>query len=510
MPLRACADLPAFALQLLLASHPEWKALPAAVVDADEPTGTLLVVNAAAWRSRLRPGMRYAAALSLEGRLRAGVVARGQIEEAVAGVVGALRQHTPHVEPSGDEDGVFWMDASGLDRLYAGPDAWGRAVVRAIAACGFDGRVAVGFTRFGTLALARTLNPGPRAANRRVLVCESEEEERRRVREVALERLAIQPKLIESLVRLGVLNVGQFLDLPVDGLARRFGREAAALQRCMRGDAWDPLQPLAPEAPLHRAMLLEDPVADTGALLFLVRRLLASLMEPLAAREQGVTAVTVTLHTSLRRDRPSLRLDLRTAEPTLDEAVLVDLIRLRLETEVRRTLAGQSMAELDMELQTAAAGADQLRLFNERTRRDLAAGSRALARVRAEFGDASVVRAVLRQGHLPEGSFVWEETREVTAPSPRAVHQRTLVRRLEEKPLPLPARPLRERDDCWIPSAAGDSRIEAMTGPYIVSGGWWRREVHREYHYAISERGEILWVYYDRPRRRWFLAGKVE
>ena len=186
MPVRACADLPAFALQLLMAAHPDWKALPVAVVDADEPTGTLLLVNAAAWRSRLRPGMRYAAALSLEGRLRAGVVGRGQVEAAVAAVVDALRLHTPHVEPSTDEAGVFWLDAGGLDRLYAGPEAWARAVVRAVAACGFHGRVAVGFTRFATFALAHTLEAGPRGANRRVLVCESEEEERRLLRDVAL------------------------------------------------------------------------------------------------------------------------------------------------------------------------------------------------------------------------------------------------------------------------------------------------------------------------------------
>jgi hypothetical protein len=153
----------------------------------------------------------------------------------------------------------------------------------------------------------------------------------------------------------------------------------------------------------------------------------------------------------------------------------------------------------------------------------------------------------------------------VRAPSPRVVLSRPLVRRIYEKPLALPPRPFRERDDCWIPPATSDQvggvhrnggsgrggyahrddarggsagggyvrdghahdvyggrahdhvlggnvhgRVDHMTGPYIVSGGWWNREVHREYHYARTEDGEILWVYYDRRRRRWFLTGKVE
>lgn len=511
MPRRACADLPLLPLQLLLAAHPEWKALPVAVVDADEPGGILLAVNAAAWRSRLRPGLRYASALALEGRLRAGVVPRGEIEAAVASVTEALRKHTPHVEPCVREPGVFWLDASGLERLYPGAEAWARAVARTIAACGFHGRVVAGFTRFGTYALGRTLDASsPQVRAARVLVCDSEDEERRRVREVALERLDLAPSLREALARLGVRRVGQFLDLPAGSIRRRFGEEAAALHQRARGDAWDPLRPLAPEQPLHAALLLDDPVADTGVLLFVVRRLLASLTPPLAARGLGVAAVRVTLHTGLRRDRPSHGLDVRAAAPTLEEALLVDLVRLRLESEARRTLAGQPVTEVEVELTAAPAAADQLRLFHDRTRRDLGAGERALARLRAEFGDGSVVRAVLRQGHLPEAGFAWEEATTVAAPSPRAVRRRPLVRRLEDRPLALPPRPFRERDDCWLPTPAGDGRVEAMTGPYIVSGGWWRREVHREYHYATTGAGELLWVYYDRPRRRWFLAGKVE
>ncbi|GIW73157.1 MAG: hypothetical protein KatS3mg102_2699 [Planctomycetota bacterium] len=41
-------------------------------------------------------------------------------------------------------------------------------------------------------------------------------------------------------------------------------------------------------------------------------------------------------------------------------------------------------------------------------RRDLAAADRALARLRARFGEQAVVRAVLRDAHLPEAGFAWE------------------------------------------------------------------------------------------------------
>ena len=45
---------------------------------------------------------------------------------------------------------------------------------------------------------------------------------------------------------------------------------------------------------------------------------------------------------------------------------------------------------------------------------------------------------------------------------------------------------------------------------YVVAGGWWNRPVHREYYFTETERGELLWLYYDRARRRWFLQGRIE
>jgi protein ImuB len=38
----------------------------------------------------------------------------------------------------------------------------------------------------------------------------------------------------------------------------------------------------------------------------------------------------------------------------------------------------------------------------------------------------------------------------------------------------------------------------------------WRTEVQREYAFAEAKRGECLWLYYDRQRRRWFIQGAVE
>jgi protein ImuB len=52
--------------------------------------------------------------------------------------------------------------------------------------------------------------------------------------------------------------------------------------------------------------------------------------------------------------------------------------------------------------------------------------------------------------------------------------------------------------------------VVRVLGPYVVSGSWWRRPEHRDYHFAETRQGELLWVFFDRARRRWFLQGRVE
>ena len=86
---------------------------------------------------------------------------------------------------------------------------------------------------------------------------------------------------------------------------------------------------------------------------------------------------------------------------------------------------------------------------------------------------------------------------------------RTLVRRIHARPIPLVTRPVRGPGGVHLRGMGGEPVIK-VTGPYITSGGWWSREVHREYHFAETKDGQILWVYFDRRRRRWFVHGSVE
>jgi protein ImuB len=474
----ACLDVPALPLQLLVRRNPGWTGLPVAVVAEERPSGLVLWVNEPARAARVLPGLRYAAALGLCPELRAGTVSDAAIRQGVAELAELLHRFSPEIEPSASEPGILWLDASGLLNLFRSLEAWASLIREALAGAGFEARIAVGFTRFGTYALAR------QGSGLRVLA--SPEEERQAARETPLERLGVEPALRNALEQLAVRTLGAFLELPAEGVLKRFGFEAYWLHALASEELLVPLQPLGPAEPLKRTLELDPPETDRTRLIFFVKRLLHPLLRVLASR--GEALAELALHLGLEGALPRVE-RLRPAAPTLDALLVLELVPLRLEG----LELASGVAELGVEARGLAVRPEQLRLFDEPPRRDPAAAARALARLRAEFGERCVVRAVLQEGHLPEAGFRWEPLDRLAPARPRQVERRPLVRRLHA-----PARPLPR------------TSAEPGGGPFIVSGGWWVREVHREYYFIETRDGAILWVYFDRRRRRWFLHAEID
>jgi len=491
----ACVDLPALPLQLLLQDHPDWKDQPSAVVDRDHPQGVLLWVNEHARRFRVLPGMRYAAGLSLTNQLRAAEVSHDRIDKAVSQIARRLRRFTPDVEPAEGDPGSFWLDAGGLERLFPSLHDWASLIRSDLEQQCFRASLVVGFTRFGSYALARS--------RRTMIVLKTPEDERCASRRVPLDRLNLETKTRDILERLGIRTVGGFMDLPPEGVCKRFEPEALRLHRMAAGTLNLPLQPQRPVPPAIRHLDFEDIETSIPRLIHAIERELAPLLQTLVDRGHALAR----MHLGLRFERLPQHIErIRPAGPTLDGKQLLELIRLRLEA-VRKLPDGVEAFTLAAD--SLPATEEQLRLFEDRTQRDTAAANRALARLRAELGDDAVVRARLRDAHLPEARFVWEQIAHVQAARPGEVGGNVLVRRLFGKPVPLPSRS-RNEPDGWMLRGLQHGPVIRTQGPHVVSGGWWRRPVHREYHFAETQKGELLWIFYDRVRRQWYMHGRVE
>jgi protein ImuB len=153
------------------------------------------------------------------------------------------------------------------------------------------------------------------------------------------------------------------------------------------------------------------------------------------------------------------------------------------------------------------ADATQPRLVATRARRTLDAAARAFARLRAAFGEGVVVRARVRDAHLPRARVAWEPVDVLVdrAPTPGPATSRPLVRRLNDAP-----ERLHGASSAWLHEEVVNGRVTQVDGPYVVSGGWWRGGVHRDYYFLHTAHGDVHWMYYDRPQRAWFAEGFIE
>lgn len=528
----ACVDAPAFALQLLARRCIEWRGLPAAVVDRDAPHGVILWANRVARDNGVLPGLRYAAALALCGELRASEVDASEIAHGIEEVCELLRRHSPHVEPSEEEPGVFWLDVAGLEVWIgsqgAGPMAqheferapraapgarrrppasssprsaagtplldWARSTRATLEGSGFECAIVVGFTHFGAYAVAKALRGG------RVFVFESAADEDAFARRVPLRRLGIEPKARAELEKLAVWRVEDLLGLPEGAVRVRYGEGLAHLHALASQARQRELEPRPAPTPASQAVDLDTTTSDLESLLALAEELARPLLVQLERRGQAAAAITLALELE---DLTRVEEHVEPAEPTLDFRVLERLLRLRLE---RQKLA-RGVQHLAVTLRGATVSRATPSLFSMTAGRDPKAAAKAFAALRAAFGSDVVVRARLESAHLPEASYSWQAIDSVQPARPREVLAPPVVRRIHARSIPLPAR--HHGQDGWLLHGVTHGPVLRLHGPYHLCGGWWRAEVVRDYHYAELQSGALLWIYFDRVRRRWFLQGSV-
>lgn len=511
-PRVACVHAPELGLQIVLRDRPAWKKLPVALVVEDRPDAPLVALNAHARDAGLTPGTRHGAARNLVPALRTAVIPVSRERETATELTDILRRFSPRVEPDEPHPGLFTVDATGMGTLYRSPRSWASAVRRAIYVRGIVTVVVVGFQRERVTAIARHA--------RGVAVLRSPHEERARAGAVPLAVLDLPVRVWHDLAALDVLTLGDLWALPPETVRLRFGDESARLRTWAEDTITLPVQPEIPREPVRAVIEVEPPDDDLARLLFALRGSLHLLVARLSSRGESVAALSLTLALDDHTQRAHR---IEAASPTRDVTLLVELARLRLANDP----LSAPVKELDVVVDPAPVRGEQLALFAHDRARDRGAADRALARVRAAFGEESVTRAKLRDAHLPEAGFRWEPTAHPppsTTPLPVSLETPSpLVRRLVIPPRELSRDELielqpvegarRETESAWrVAVAANDAHENRWlhATPSRVSGGWWVRTVERDYFYAQKPDGALWWLFFDRARRRWFLHGVVD
>jgi protein ImuB len=411
--------------------------------------------------------------------LRSQALARGHASpeaerEALAAIAMWLGCFTPRV--SLEPPQAVLAELQGSLRLFGGAGRLMAQIRAGVATLGFE----------ASLALARTARAAAwRAAGNG-----------RKLTELPVAVTGLDAEALELLSGLGVATLGALMQLPRDGIARRFGQ--ALLEDIDRalGKVPEPRRWFSPPPRFDARLELPAQASETEGVLFATRRLLAQLEGFLAARHAGARGFALVLE---HADAAPARIEIGLAAPAREAAHFTTLLRERL----GRTGLAAPVEAIRLQADDLAplAGASNVLFGDVRTSTEQWA--RLVERLEARLGGGAVHGLALRAEHRPE--LAWRAVGASSEPPglrppPLAGGQK--AKNVSPAPTTGP-RPL------WLlepPRRLAENAVALLAGPERIESGWWGGgEVRRDYFIAQAPDGALVWVY--RQADGWFLHG---
>jgi len=257
---------------------------PLAIASSSGGSATLVACNHRARACGVRNGMTLAAAWALGSELRI-VVRDGNAERAALERIAAWAfEFTPIVSVAAPHEVL--LEVEGSIGLFGGLARLHRRIERGLAELGYSARLACAPTPLAAQLFARA-GLAIRIRHRDTLALQ--------LRKLPVKLLDPRPEIRAMLESFGVRTIGECLELPRAGFARRLGEKFLGdIDRAL-GRLPDPRPYFVPPSTFNASLPLPAPVAQSEALLFGARRLLCDLCGWLAAIGKGVLSLSWAL-----------------------------------------------------------------------------------------------------------------------------------------------------------------------------------------------------------------------
>ena len=438
----------------------------------------VLAANTAAREQGVESGLKLNAAQALSPNLLLRDRAPGQEDSMLRRLAAWALQFTSLVSlrpPNG-----LLLEIGASLRLLGGLDTLTRSVETGIKALGHQARLGIAPTPGAAWLLARAGITNPVLELRHLPD---------RLAVLPVDLLDLTDKQKTALNGLGVRTLGECLQLPRKGLARRLGRDLPEnLDRALGRDN-DPRTPFLPPPRFRSGLELPAEAHDTDALLFAAHRLFLELAGLLRGLDGGIQR----LRLALRHPRhPTTQVELGLLAPSRDADHLMRLLRERLE----RVELPEPVRHIELRAgrieRFSPAPAD---LLDESLQHLEEHWDLLVERIVARLGEDAVTGLGCVPEHRPERAWALVKPGSGTAQAGNI-----------NRPLWLLPTPLELRQKHSQPVWRGP--LVLHQGPERIETGWWDgNDVCRDYYVAQNPGGERLWIFQERRRRLWYLHG---
>jgi protein ImuB len=497
-----CAIIPEFALRVRAESLKiDERDGPIALVDTKEHS-RVKEVNQAASSAGVRIGQTSQRARARCPELRCLKWDESLIADAVIRVSTVLSGVVPGIEPISDLIGGYWLDARGM-RWLGGEVGLAHRAIQEVQNSGYSGmRIGIADTLLVAQAASfrTTLNDPVRIVTSGTDLTF--------LQNASLDEVPIDPAIRETLRALGLSQVRDLLKLPEGSLATRFGAAGQQALSFAHGQDYRRVTALVAPDPPEAVLVLDDPVAEAGMLIFGVRGVADELSKQLG--ENGISASCLALIFSLD-DHREVTDALSPSRPIQHTEAIFDLVRERLERRASQPFLSPVIEVRLRAVEVVPTMGQQIHIGADRW--DSNALERALDRLQGRFGETVVFEPVRHDALRAERSGRWSPVLEVPLMSEQQGdstqwdQRMSPVRRCITTPPQIhvhtdtSGRPKRLR---W----RGEWRSVDARGPERVSGQWWSgdRHAYEDYRAALSSH-EVLWIRRDALTGHWSLQG---
>ncbi|MCB1646409.1 MAG: DNA polymerase Y family protein [Pseudomonadales bacterium] len=503
-----CVCLPALALEIYTRGlSAEEKAKPVVVLSKRRVQS----LNQAALAAGIRPGNNLDTAYSLVQDILCFDRDEAREFAALENLAQWAYQFSPATAIRAPDCLIIEIGAS--LSLFGGRDTICQLIQTGLETRGFSARLATSKTPLAAMCLAQSGLEGHHASVAGALA------------PVAVTHLRIDTHITESLQQMGIETIGKLLELPLDGLTRRFGIYFSDYLQRLLGAKPDPQKYISPEPHFHTSMSFMSDISNVRGLIFPINRLLDELTEFLTARQLSTNQLCWKL---LHRNQAPVSFSLYLARADNDRKAFLQLTQLKLEK-----LKG--IREID----TISLTVNQFLASNSRTQ-DLFEGTRfrqqdgrdhetgmeaqadrLLNLLTNRLGHDACFRLSLANDHRPEKA--WRllkpgqtDTNRRAPASHDAVSNHKGKRPADAgsapaRPVFLLTPPKVLRSEGFTPCFRG--RLTLLKGPERIDFGWWDHDTPltarpRDYYIARHPgTGVLYWVFHYPRDGKWYLHG---
>jgi len=322
-----------------------------------------------------------------------------------------------------------------------------------------------------------------------------------------IEHLAIESKSIKQLRHCGFINLGDLSDISNNQLGNRFGVEFLNYLDRLYGRVPDVQEAVIPPETFTANIDFAEPISNITWITQQLERLLVNLCAFIRLRQLVCQRFTWHFYDEKNRCIQSITISLSQQSGTqashvnanADRTLALSMLEL---TQLKIDTVKFSWSISRIELLSKHFVAKQLfynDLFDPKP--DQQAFTQLLDKLVNRLGRSSVLQLQCHDEQLPEHR---------NNPS-------TLDRVLAtQTPIPVPAHQLKDQP-LWLLSepqfiskkAQPDYQgpLQIIHGPDRIVSHWWSNLQSRDYYIARQRNGRLLWLFFNRKQRAWFLHG---